>query len=62
MASPNVVERLGISDDPDSIPVPRVYLREIRKFLLDMQSGNLVLNVKNGRVLGLKMETYIRSD
>lgn len=32
----------------------------IKKFLLDKSTGNVTLNIKDGRILGMSTETYIK--
>lgn len=56
---------------PDPVPLPqRTYplngllptsaVSEIAKFLLDGRSGNVILNVKDGQVMGLRLEQIVR--
>ncbi len=39
---------------------PRWVRAAIKKFLLDKSTGNVTLNIKDGRILGMSTETYIK--
>lgn len=38
--------------------VPAEVAEALRDFMLDKQTGNIVLNIKDGVILGLKTEVY----
>ena len=40
--------------------IPETYALAIGQFLLDRKTGNVVLNIKDGRVMGLRVEELVR--
>ena len=40
--------------------MPTSAMAAMAKFLLDGQSGNIIVNVKDGQVMGLRLEQIVR--
>lgn len=43
----------------DNDLIPDKFREEIAQFLLDGQTGNVTLNIKDGRILGIKIEKLL---
>ncbi len=46
-------------DDREPLVLPKQFAKPMREFLTNGCTGNLTLNVKNGRILGLHVEEII---
>jgi len=42
------------------LSIPETYALAIGQFLLDRKTGNVVLNIKDGRIMGLRVEELVR--
>ena len=45
-----------------AVMVPKRIAREINQFLVDSKTGNVRINIKDGRILGAQLEQIVRSD
>ena len=45
-----------------AVMFPKRIAREINQFLVDSKTGNVRINIKDGRILGAQIEQIVRSD
>ena len=50
---------LRLNDVPDPVILPADAWASIKQFVLDKKTGNLTLKIRNGKVLGARVEELV---